>query len=52
MAHSDEPYVNTGDKVTAGQQIGAVGNTGNSFGPHLHFEATNTKNSINDYLPK
>jgi murein DD-endopeptidase MepM/ murein hydrolase activator NlpD len=30
--------VDKGDGVTAGQQIAAVGNSGGSSGPHLHFE--------------
>ena len=36
--HSSATYVQPGDFVERGQNIGAVGNTGNSFGAHLHFQ--------------
>lgn len=37
-AHMDSRAVNAGTTVTQGQLIGYVGNTGMSFGDHLHFE--------------
>ena len=37
-AHLDKILVQTGQSVLAGTQIGTVGLTGNTTGPHLHFE--------------
>lgn len=37
-AHCNNLYVKQGDKITQGQEIAEVGSTGNSTGPHLHFE--------------
>ncbi|MGH8791841.1 MAG: M23 family metallopeptidase [Stackebrandtia sp.] len=37
-AHNSELGVQVGDVVSSGDYIAAVGNTGNSFGAHVHFE--------------
>jgi len=37
-AHLTKPNMKSGDKVNPGDIVGTIGDTGNSFGDHLHFE--------------
>ena len=41
--HQSKRKVKVGDKVHQGQIIGLVGNTGNSFGSHLHWQVNKEK---------
>ena len=45
-AHMSAVNVRTGQAVGGGTRIGAIGSTGNSTGPHLHFEVRRNGTSI------
>lgn len=53
-AHNSEILVSPGDTVAKGQQIAKSGSTGNSTGPHCHFEIRLDNKAVNpkNYLSK
>ncbi|MFE1512595.1 peptidoglycan DD-metalloendopeptidase family protein [Streptomyces sp. NPDC058726] len=50
-AHLSSLSVSAGQSVTGGQQVGLSGSTGNSTGPHLHFEIRTSPNYGSDVDP-
>ena len=46
-AHCSKIYVNEGDIIEQGEEIGEVGSTGNATGPHLHFEIRKSERFVN-----
>ena len=49
-AHCKKLYLKEGDIVKQGQEIAEVGSTGNSTGPHLHFEIRKGEEKIDPGL--
>lgn len=48
--HLNAVYVTNGQSVSAGDVVGAVGSTGNSTGPHLHFQVEVGGNHVDPRL--
>lgn len=49
-AHCSKLYLKEGDTVYQGQEIAEVGSTGNSTGPHLHFEIRKEERLVDPQL--
>lgn len=45
--HLNKMVVTAGDTVKKGEQIGVLGNTGRSTGPHLHFQVLKNDQAVN-----
>ena len=50
FGHLKNLFVKTGDQARKGQAIGTVGMSGNSTGPHLHYEVRIHGNPVNPAL--
>lgn len=48
--HLNSVAVSNGQSVAAGDSVGTVGSTGNSSGPHLHFEVRTNGTQFNGFL--
>lgn len=49
-AHLNQTSVQCGQSVFQGERIGSGGSTGNSTGPHLHFEVRNQGGFVNPWF--